>query len=72
VDAQRRLDRVGAEVTSAQRQRHARRANGSIKGNVATIARGFGITSKLTGETDEEIADSSLEQMLDGEHARRV
>ena len=43
-----------------------------IKGNVGTIARGFGLTFELTGETDEEIADSSLEQMLDGEHARRV
>jgi hypothetical protein len=38
------LDRVGAEVISAPRQRHARRANGSIKGNVGTIARGFGLT----------------------------
>jgi len=59
-------------VTSAPRQRHARRANCSIEGNVATIARRFGITFKLTGETDEELADSSLEQLLDGGHARRV
>jgi hypothetical protein len=43
-----------------------------IEGNVANIARGFGITFKLTGETDEELAESFLQQMLDGGYARRV
>ncbi len=42
-----------------------------IEGNVANIARGFGITFKLTGETDEELAESFLQQMLDGGYARR-
>jgi hypothetical protein len=43
-----------------------------IEGNVANIARGFGIAFKLTGETDEELAESFLQQMLDGGYARRL
>ena len=43
-----------------------------IEGNVANIARGFGITFKLTGETDEELAESFLQQMLDGGYARKL
>ena len=43
-----------------------------IEGNVANIARGFGITFKLTGETDEELAESFLEQMLEGGYARKL
>jgi hypothetical protein len=43
-----------------------------IEGNVANIARGFGITFKLTGETDEELAESFLNQMLEGKYARKV
>jgi hypothetical protein len=43
-----------------------------IEGNVANIARGFGITFKLTGETDEELAESFLNQMLEGGYARKV
>jgi hypothetical protein len=31
-----------------------------IEGNVANIARGFGIEFKLTAETDEELAESFL------------
>jgi hypothetical protein len=59
-------------VTSAQRQRHARRANGSIKGTSPPSRAASASRFKLTGETDEELADSSLEQLLDGGHARRV
>jgi hypothetical protein len=36
------------------------------------IARGFGITFKLTGETDEEFRRVVLQQMLEGPYARRV
>jgi hypothetical protein len=43
-----------------------------IEGNVANIARGFGITFKLVGETDEDLAESFLQQMLDGGYARRL
>ena len=43
-----------------------------IEGNVANIARGVGITFKLTGETDEDLAVSFLKQMLDGGYARRL
>jgi hypothetical protein len=43
-----------------------------IEGNVANIKRGFGIEFKLTGETDEELAASFLQQMQDGGHARHV
>jgi hypothetical protein len=43
-----------------------------IEGNVANIARGFGITFKLTGETDEDLAASFLQQMLDGGYARKL
>ena len=43
-----------------------------IEGNVANIARGFGIAFKLTGETDEELAESFLQQMLDGGYARKL
>jgi hypothetical protein len=43
-----------------------------IEANVVNIARGFGIEFKLTGETDEELAASFLQQMLDGGYARRV
>jgi hypothetical protein len=43
-----------------------------IEGNVANIARGFGIAFKLTGETDEELAESFLNQMLEGGYARRA
>jgi hypothetical protein len=43
-----------------------------IERNVANIARGFGITFKVTGETDEELAESFLNQMLEGGHARKL
>ncbi len=43
-----------------------------IEGNVANIARGFGITFRLTGETDEDLAESFLNQMLEGGYARKV
>ncbi|MGH7295034.1 MAG: hypothetical protein ACRELB_08875 [Polyangiaceae bacterium] len=43
-----------------------------IEGNVANIARGFGIHFKLVGETDDELAESFLQQMLDGGYARPV
>lgn len=43
-----------------------------IEGNVANIARGFGVEFKLTGETDEELAASFLQQMIDGGYARNV
>jgi tRNA(Ile)-lysidine synthase TilS/MesJ len=43
-----------------------------IEGNVANIARGFNIHFKLTGDTEDELAESFLQQMLDGGHARRL
>jgi hypothetical protein len=43
-----------------------------IEDNVANIKRGFGIEFRLVGETDEELAESFLQQMLDGGHARKV
>jgi hypothetical protein len=43
-----------------------------IEDNIANIRRGFGIEFKLTGDTDEELASSFLQQMLDGGHARKV
>jgi len=43
-----------------------------IEGNVANIVRGFGIEFKLTGDTDDELAASFLQQMLDGGYARRL
>jgi predicted RNA-binding protein with PIN domain len=43
-----------------------------IEGNVANIRRGFGIEFKLTGDTDDELAESFLQQMLAGGHARRL
>jgi hypothetical protein len=43
-----------------------------IEGNVANIRRGFGIEFKLVGETDAELADSFLKQMLKGGYARSV
>jgi hypothetical protein len=43
-----------------------------IEDNVANIARGFGIQSRLTGETDEELAESFVQQMLDGGYARKL
>jgi hypothetical protein len=43
-----------------------------IEGNVANIARGSGIELTLAGDTDDELAASFLQQMLDGGYARRV
>ena len=43
-----------------------------IEGNVANIARGFNIQVKLTGENDEELAESFLNQMLEGGYARKL
>ena len=43
-----------------------------IEDNIANIRRGFGIEFKLTGDTDEELASSFLQQMLDGGYARKV
>jgi hypothetical protein len=38
--------------------------------NVASIARGFGVSLEVTGETEEEIAASFLERMLEGGFVR--
>ena len=43
-----------------------------IEGNVANIGRGSGVRFELTGETDDELAESFLQQMLDGGYARRA
>jgi hypothetical protein len=43
-----------------------------IDGNIANIRRGLGIELEPSGDTDEELAESFLEQMLEGGHARRL
>jgi hypothetical protein len=43
-----------------------------LEGNVANIRRSFGIELELSGETDEELAEAFLDQMLEGGHARKL
>jgi gamma-glutamylcyclotransferase (GGCT)/AIG2-like uncharacterized protein YtfP len=43
-----------------------------IEGNVANISRAFNIHFKLQGDTDEELAESFLIQMIDGGYAKKL
>ena len=43
-----------------------------IDRNIASIARAFGVSLSVVGETDEERAASFLEQMVEGGYARRL
>ncbi len=42
-----------------------------IEGNAANIARGAGVQVDVAGESDDELAESFIEQMLGGGCARR-
>jgi hypothetical protein len=43
-----------------------------IEGNFANIARTFNIQFKLQGETEEELAESFLTQMIEGGYAKKL
>jgi hypothetical protein len=53
-----------------QRRGKATSTGGYIEGNVANIARAFNIQFTLQGDTDEELAESFLTQMIEGGHGR--